>query len=110
SNIGRPLDGTQIYILDKNLGPVAPRIAGELYIGGLGIGRGYVNRPDLTAERFVPNLFGEPGSRLYRTGDLARYQANGTIEFLGRNDHQVKLRGFRIELGEIESRLLEDGG
>jgi hypothetical protein len=104
--IGRPIANTQIYLLDDSLQPVPIGITGDLYIGGDSLSRGYLNRPALTAERFIPNPFSrEPGARLYRTGDLASYQPNGNIEFLGRSDSQVKIRGYRVELGEIEANL-----
>ncbi|MGI8503164.1 MAG: amino acid adenylation domain-containing protein [Hassallia sp.] len=104
--IGRPISNTQIYILDKQLQVVPIGIPGELYIGGAGLARGYWNRPELTNEKFISSPF-EPEKRLYKTGDLGRYHADGTIEFLERIDHQVKLRGFRIELGEIEAVIAQ---
>ncbi len=104
--IGRPIDNVRVYILDSEFNPVPPGVAGEIVIGGQGVGRGYHNRPELTAEKFVPDPFSEqPGARMYRTGDLGRFLPDGTIEFLGRMDFQVKIRGFRIELEEIEAQL-----
>jgi hypothetical protein len=102
--IGRPIWNAQMHILDKYLNPIPIGASGEIYIGGVGLARGYLNKPGLTAERFIPNPFGA-GSRLYKTGDLGRYLPDGNIEFLGRIDDQVKIRGFRIELGEIEGTL-----
>jgi len=106
--IGRPLPNVHIYILDENRRPVPIGVTGEIYIGGVGVARGYLNRPELTAERFLIDLYSsESGARMYRSGDLGRWQADGTIDFRGRNDFQVKIRGMRIELGEVEARLME---
>jgi amino acid adenylation domain-containing protein/thioester reductase-like protein len=109
--IGRPISNARIYILDGRGNPVPVGVCGELYVGGAGVSRGYLNRSELTAERFMPDPFStEAGARMYRTGDLGRWLSDGNIEFLGRNDFQVKISGFRVELGEIESRLMEHAG
>jgi len=105
SPIGEPIPDLSWYLLDAQLNPVPHNCIGELYVGRAGLARGYLNRADLSATRFIPNPFDNDGSRLYRTGDLARFAADGVIEYIGRIDHQVKIRGFRIELGEIETRL-----
>ena len=105
--IGRPIEGIRLYVLNAWAEPVPPGVPGELYVAGVGVGRGYLQDPARTADVFLPDRFGsEPGARMYRTGDLARYRRDGAIEFVGRADQQVKLRGFRIELGEIETHLL----
>ena len=104
--IGKPLQNTKIYLLDNQMQPVPIGVQGELHIGGAGLALGYLNRPQLNAEKFIPNPFDKAkGSKLYKTGDLARYLPDGNIEYLGRIDNQVKIRGFRIELGEIEALL-----
>ena len=107
ANIGRPLKHTASYLLDGDLQAVPQGVSAELYLAGAGITRGYLNRPAMTAERYLPNPFASNGERLYRSGDLVRYQADGVLEYRGRIDHQVKIRGFRIELSEIEARLLQ---
>jgi amino acid adenylation domain-containing protein len=109
--IGSPIANTQLYVLDAHLQPLPVRVSGELYVGGVGVGRGYLNDPERTAQAFLPNSFStEPGARCYRTGDLARHLNHGELDCLGRIDHQVKIRGFRVELGEIEAALKQHPG
>lgn len=108
--IGRPIANTQIYLLDTELQPVPIGVPGEIYIGGVGVGRGYLNRPDLTAEKFIPNPFSKQTARLYKTGDKGRYLPSGEIKYIGRIDHQAKIRGFRIEVGEIEALIAQHPG
>ncbi|MCX8280366.1 amino acid adenylation domain-containing protein [Phyllobacterium sp. 0TCS1.6C] len=106
--IGRAVGNRRVYVLDPDLNPCPIGVTGELYIGGEGVARGYIGKADITADRFIPDPFSNEGGRLYRSGDLTRWREDGTVEFVGRVDHQVKLRGYRIELGEIEAALLQD--
>lgn len=108
--IGRAVGNRRVYVLDPDLNPCPIGVTGELYIAGEGMARGYIGKPDVTADRFIPDPFSKEGGRLYRSGDLTRWREDGTVEFVGRVDHQVKLRGYRIELGEIEAGLLQQEG
>ncbi|HEY1939137.1 MAG TPA: amino acid adenylation domain-containing protein [Candidatus Angelobacter sp.] len=108
--LGRPIQNTKAFVLDPRLEPVAVGVSGEICIGGASVGRGYLNRPDLTAERFIPDLFDSEGERIYRTGDLGRWYRDGKLEFLGRKDEQVKVRGYRVELAEIETVVRQQNG
>src|SRR5262249_42751088 len=109
--VGKPIDNTRVYVLSPAGQPVPVGVPGEILIGGAGVARGYLKRPELTSEKFVPDPFSnDPGARLYHTGDLGRFRPDGVIECLGRVDSQVKLRGFRIELGEIETILAQHPG
>ncbi|MEU7935534.1 amino acid adenylation domain-containing protein [Micromonospora echinofusca] len=109
--IGRPISNSTLYIVDRHLRPVPQGVVGEVYLGGTAVGRGYLHRPDLTAQRYLPDPYAtQPGGRWYRTGDLARYLPDGVVEFLGRADQQAKIRGFRVELGEVEAALVEAPG
>ena len=103
-HIGYPISNLQIYLLDEDMNPLPVGATGEIYVGGRGVAHGYLNRPSLTAEKFVPDpIGGMPGARLYRTGDLGRYLPGGTLQYLGRNDQQIKIRGYRVEPGESVS-------
>lgn len=109
-SIGRPIQNTELYVVNRHGQPVPPGFVGELLIGGMGVAKGYLNRPDLTAERFIPDTFSSHGGKLYRTGDLVRWREDGSLDYLGRNDFQIKIRGFRIEPGEIEAALIAQEG